>query len=55
MDNTDIIEPFFRNNQGEIQSVYLTELSEKIKWQNFQLKKNLKEGEDYMLVDPNIH
>jgi len=25
------------------------------KWQNFQLKPRMKEGEDYMLVDSNIH
>lgn len=24
-------------------------------WTNFQIKKNLKEGEDYMIVDKFIH
>jgi hypothetical protein len=26
-----------------------------MQWANVQMKKNLKEGEDYMIVDKNIH
>lgn len=55
MDNSDIIEPFCKDNNGQVQSCFLAEMSIKYLWQNYQLKKNLKEGEDYMLVDHNIH
>jgi hypothetical protein len=54
MDNSDIIEPFYKDGD-QIKSCYLLEMSNKVSWQNYQLKKNLKEGEDYMLVDENIH
>lgn len=43
MDNGDIISTYFPDTQKE--SI----------WTNVQIKKNLKEGEDYMLVDSDIH
>ena len=36
-------------------SVAILELSLKLNYENYQLKLNLKEGEDYMLVDSNIY
>ena len=56
VDNTDLIQPYSNFvKKGEVMSVFLNEIANKELWQNFQLKRNLKEGDDYMLVDKNIH
>jgi len=54
MDNTDIIEPFCKGRDGQIVSTMFEEMSPNYAMQNVQLKKIVKEGEDYMLVDENI-
>lgn len=36
-------------------SVFLSEMSVNFCYQNYQLKSHLKEGEEYMLIDSNIH
>ena len=45
MDNSDIIQKM---------PSLLEDTRAQYKWQNVQLKANLKEGEDYMIVDENI-
>lgn len=54
MDNQDIIEPFCIGSSNQIVSTVLEEMSNNYSFMNVQLKKNLKEGDDYMLVDENI-
>jgi len=54
MDCSDIIEPFHKGKDGQIVSTMFEEMSPNYASQNVQLKKNVKEGEDYMLVDENI-
>jgi hypothetical protein len=55
MDNSDIIEPVFKNEQGKVYSTSLLEQSQKLLAQNYQMKTNMQEGTDYMLVDHNIY
>lgn len=54
MDNQDIVEPFAIGSNNQIVSTILEEMSQTYQFMNVQLKKNLKEGEDYMLVDDRI-
>lgn len=54
MDNQDIIEPFFIGSTNQIISTLLEERSKNFLSTNVQLKKGMKEGDDYMLVDENI-
>ena len=54
MDNQDIIEPNFVATNGQIISTALPDMDAKFTFGNVQLKKHMKEGDDYMLVDENI-
>ena len=54
MDNQDIIEPNFIGSNGQITSTILTDFDKKFMFTNAQMKKHMKEGDDYMLVDENI-
>ena len=55
INNEDIIEPFFIGKDDSIISTLLEERSQNFDHMNVQLKKTLKEGDDYMLVDENIY
>ena len=58
INNSDILLEYstkIRVVSGDNKSVYLDEMAEKFKFQNYQLKPHMKEGEHYMLVDKNIH
>jgi hypothetical protein len=55
MDNSDIIIDLFTNDQGQVFSTSLVEQSKTQSFQNYQMKTNMEEGQDYMLVDKNIY
>lgn len=53
MDNTDIIQPYCSSTKdpSQVVSTILEEWSPNYSGTDIQLKRNIKEGEDYMLVD----
>jgi hypothetical protein len=53
IDNSDIIDIHPESSIGS--STLLPEMSQLRTWQNFQLKKAMCEGTDFMLVDKNIY
>lgn len=55
MDNTDIIINYYKTKDDKILSVSLAEMGNNDQHMNYQLTRGMKEGEDFMLVDDNIH
>jgi hypothetical protein len=55
IDNSDIIDVLHTDSKGNAYSTQLIELSVKQSFSNFQMKTNMQEGTDYMLVDKNIY
>jgi hypothetical protein len=55
IDNSDIIDVQSKDTKGNVYSTQLIELSVQQSFSNFQMKKNMQEGTDYMLVDENIY
>ena len=55
IDNSDIIEPYAISSDNQPLSTILEDKSQNYAHANIQLKKNMKEGEDFMLVDEPLH